>query len=356
MTTNNLAHHHREDGPVSLAEFNQVLCERDFIQRMQEERLRAEAGKISSSLIALRFENGNHRFNGNVAITSRIVSSLAGNGAEFGNLRDGRLGVLLQKPPAEVSCLAVDLSRELVRASPHMEFDVYHFSSFPVFDASGSLKRAATVAGDQEIDEVLVAPMPAWKRSFDIIASLIGLLVFSPLFALAAIGIKFLPQGPVFYFQQRSGVGGKPFWIYKFRTMVVNADEQRMELKELNEQDGPAFKIEEDPRITVVGHWLRRLFIDELPQLLNVLKGDMSLVGPRPLPCHEADECEQWQRRRLAVVPGMTCYWQVADRSKPIPFDDWMRMDLKYIRNRSFATDMGLLFKTLLFVIGFRGR
>ena len=144
--------------------------------------------------------------------------------------------------------------------------------------------------------------------------------------------------------------------MYKFRTMVVDAEQRQQRLLTLNEQDGPAFKMERDPRITPIGHWLRRLSIDELPQLCNVLKGEMSLVGPRPLPCAESDGCHSWQKRRLTVTPGMTCSWQVLDRTTLVPFDQWMRMDVRYALSRCPKQDVMLLVKTVLFIIGLRGR
>ena len=134
--------------------------------------------------------------------------------------------------------------------------------------------------------------------------------------------------------------------MWKFRTMVANAEAKKADLMALNEQDGPAFKIKRDPRTTAVGRFLRKTSLDELPQLWNVLRGDMSLVGPRPLPCREADGCEPWQRRRLDVVPGLTCIWQVRGRSS-VSFADWVRMDVEYIENQSIGADLKLLLLTV---------
>ena len=143
--------------------------------------------------------------------------------------------------------------------------------------------------------------------------------------------------------------------MYKFRSMVADAEARKAALMSRNEQDGPAFKIEEDPRVTSIGKLLRATSIDELPQLWNVLRGEMSLVGPRPLPCSEAAECEQWQQRRLDVTPGLTCIWQIQDRRNKIPFADWVRMDLEYIRSMSFWRDMSLIFRTICTVIRRKG-
>jgi lipopolysaccharide/colanic/teichoic acid biosynthesis glycosyltransferase len=152
----------------------------------------------------------------------------------------------------------------------------------------------------------------------------------------------------------RAGLGGRSFWLYKFRTMVVGAETKKKDLMELNEQDGPAFKIKNDPRVTRVGSFLRKTSIDELPQLWNVLKGDMSLVGPRPLPVEESAECNPWQRKRLEVTPGITCIWQVRGRSK-VTFAEWCRMDINYVRNLKLFHDIKILLQTLPSVLLRRG-
>src|SRR5207249_3744451 len=150
-----------------------------------------------------------------------------------------------------------------------------------------------------------------------------------PLFVVIALAIKSSSRGPILFKQQRSGRGGKPFTMYKFRSMGVDAEARKLELLELNEQDGPAFKLKNDPRVTRLGRILRTTSLDELPQLWNVVKGEMSLVGPRPLPCAESDASEPWHRQRLDVTPGLTCIWQVKGRSS-VSFADWVRMDVQY--------------------------
>jgi lipopolysaccharide/colanic/teichoic acid biosynthesis glycosyltransferase len=196
------------------------------------------------------------------------------------------------------------------------------------------------------VEELLAFPMPRWKRIIDIISAAALMILFSPIFALAALAIKLTSPGPAIYTQKRSGLGGKPFLIYKFRTMIVGAEKQQAELRKLNEQDGPAFKLTHDPRVTRVGHFLRKSSIDELPQLWNILRGEMSLVGPRPLPIAEQEGCEQWQRHRLNVTPGITCIWQVKGRSQ-VSFAEWVRMDVEYIRRRTILHDMVILFSTI---------
>ncbi|MEZ6047709.1 MAG: sugar transferase [Planctomycetaceae bacterium] len=192
--------------------------------------------------------------------------------------------------------------------------------------------------------------MPIWKRSIDMVGSGIGLLLISPLLLVTALSIKASSKGPVFFTQMRAGLGGRPFKMYKFRTMVVDAEEQKAKLRHLSEQDGPAFKLKHDPRIIPIGRFLRKSCIDELPQLLNVFKGDMSLVGPRPLPLEEAAQIQGWQNRRLDVTPGLTCIWQVEGKST-VTFTEWMRMDIRYIRARNFAQDFALVFKTIVAVV-----
>ena len=183
------------------------------------------------------------------------------------------------------------------------------------------------------------------KREFDIIASILGLIILAPLFLVVAYLIKKEDGGPVFFTQERTGLNNKPFKMYKFRTMCENAAEMHKFLLEQNELDGPAFKMKDDPRITRIGKVLRRTSIDELPQLLNILKGEMSVVGPRPLPVYETAQMTDFQNTRHLVKPGLTCYWQVMGRTE-IPFDEWMELDQKYLEKSSVATDIGLIIMT----------
>ena len=204
------------------------------------------------------------------------------------------------------------------------------------------------------VEELLAFPMPRWKRAIDIVASIFMGIVLSPVLLLATLAIKLTSPGPVIFTQKRSGLGGKPFLIYKFRTMIVGAEKQQQELRKFNEQDGPAFKLTRDPRVTRVGNLLRKTSIDELPQLWNIIKGDMSLVGPRPLPIAEQEGCEQWQRHRLNVTPGITCIWQVKGRSQ-VTFAEWVRMDVEYMRRRTIVHDLIILFSTIPAVLLRRG-
>jgi exopolysaccharide biosynthesis polyprenyl glycosylphosphotransferase len=200
-------------------------------------------------------------------------------------------------------------------------------------------------------------PSDGWqlvaKRLIDILASTGFLIALAPLFAIVALLIKSDSPGPVFFVQERVGFNKRRFRMLKFRTMVVEADLRQQMFEHLNEAEGPVFKIKSDPRITRVGKFLRRFSIDELPQFFNVLKGDMSLVGPRPLPVRDVDRIDiQWHKRRFSIKPGITCLWQVNGRSN-IGFNEWVRMDLDYIDKWSLGLDLLILMKTIPAV--FRG-
>lgn len=189
------------------------------------------------------------------------------------------------------------------------------------------------------------------KRIIDIVASFTGLIVLSPLMLVVSILIKLESKGEVIFKQKRVGLNGKEFYMYKFRSMVINAEELKAELESQNEMSGPMFKMKDDPRVTKVGKFIRKTSLDELPQLWNVLKGDMSLVGPRPSLPKEVAQFEDWMHRRLEVKPGLTCYWQVSGRNN-IDFEDWMKLDVKYVEERSLWIDIKLIFKTVFVLFG----
>jgi exopolysaccharide biosynthesis polyprenyl glycosylphosphotransferase len=192
------------------------------------------------------------------------------------------------------------------------------------------------------------------KRLFDVTASALALWLLSPIILVAALLIKLTSPGPIFFKQQRVGMHGRRFFMLKFRSMVANAEELKMKLLSENEQNGPVFKIQKDPRITAVGRFIRKFSIDELPQLINVLRGEMSIVGPRPPLPSEVAQYEPWQRRRLSVRPGLTCLWQVSGRNK-IGFQDWMYLDMQYIDHWSLGQDFNLILKTVPVVLTGRG-
>jgi lipopolysaccharide/colanic/teichoic acid biosynthesis glycosyltransferase len=188
------------------------------------------------------------------------------------------------------------------------------------------------------------------KRAFDVIVSAVALVIVLPFLALIALLVA-LDGGSVFYRWRVVGYRGRLFTGYKFRTMVGNADQLKDQLASLNEMSGPVFKIKNDPRVTRIGRFLRRHSLDELPQLWSVLRGDMSLVGPRPLSAREFAGAEDWQRLKLSVRPGLTCLWQVSGRSHISDFAEWVRLDLQYIREWNLWRDLGLLVRTLWVVI-----
>ena len=189
------------------------------------------------------------------------------------------------------------------------------------------------------------------KRITDIVCSLVGLIILSPILLCTAIAIKIDSKGPILFKQDRVGKDEQIFSMYKFRSMVVNAEELKKSLEKENEMSGPMFKIKKDPRVTRVGRFIRKTSIDELPQLINVLKGNMSLVGPRPSLPKEVEAFEPWMKERLTVLPGLTCIWQVSGRNN-IPFKEWMELDIKYVRERSYFLDLKLIFKTIFVLFG----
>ncbi|MEX2242835.1 MAG: exopolysaccharide biosynthesis polyprenyl glycosylphosphotransferase [Fimbriimonadaceae bacterium] len=188
------------------------------------------------------------------------------------------------------------------------------------------------------------------KRLLDIFGSLFLCALFLPLMLVIAALIKLTSKGPVFYSSKRAGLMGRPFNFYKFRSMYVDADKRLTEVLPSNEKDGPIFKMHDDPRITRVGRFLRRTSMDELPQLFNVFRGDMSLVGPRPPLMSEVEQYDEYAMERLAVRPGMTCYWQIMGRSN-LSFGEWMELDHRYLEDMSVTTDLKILLKTPLAVL-----
>ncbi len=185
------------------------------------------------------------------------------------------------------------------------------------------------------------------KTIGDIYFSILALIVLSPFLLIVALLIKFDSSGPVFFKQERIGLRGRKFKLYKFRSMVLNAEEILSKIKSENQADGPVFKIKDDPRITKVGSFLRKTGLDEIPQLINIIKGEMSLIGPRPPLESEVKDYERWQLRRLSVRPGITCTWQVIPNRNEVKFEKWMKLDLNYIDNWSLMKDLQLFVKTI---------
>lgn len=188
------------------------------------------------------------------------------------------------------------------------------------------------------------------KRLFDIVAATCGIVILSPLMIIIAVVIKGEDHGPIFYKQVRVGKNGKIFKMYKFRSMFVNADKMLDKLKEQNDVDGPMFKMKDDPRVTKIGHFIRKHSLDELPQFLNVLKGDMSLVGPRPPLPSEVAEYKEYDKQRLYVIPGCTGLWQATERNE-VGFDEMVQLDIQYIQRASFMFDLWIIWKTIEIII-----
>ncbi len=270
-----------------------------------------------------------------------------------------KLPVLLQKSVVDEVIFAVD-SAALKRLE-----DV-----FLACDEQGVRTRVAIdffphVNSEITLDRVCGAPLLTFsaaplddlrlvlKRTFDIITSGVGLILLSPLLGLCAILIRLTSAGPVIFRQQRAGLNGRQFTLLKFRSMVNDAEALRGGLEHLNERE-VAFKIAKDPRVTPVGRWLRKFSVDELPQLINVLKGDMSIVGPRPPLPEEVARYQPWQRRRLRMRPGLTCLWAIAGRDT-VDFNSWMKLDISYIENWSLGLDWSIILKTIPYVIAGRG-
>ncbi|WP_162872403.1 sugar transferase [Limosilactobacillus reuteri] len=188
------------------------------------------------------------------------------------------------------------------------------------------------------------------KRLFDIVAATCGIIILSPLMIIIAVLIKAEDHGPIFYKQVRVGKNGKTFKMYKFRSMFINADKMLDKLKEQNDVDGPMFKMKDDPRVTKIGHFIRKHSLDELPQFFNVLKGDMSLVGPRPPLPSEVEEYSEYDKQRLFVIPGCTGLWQATERNE-VGFNEMVQLDIQYIQRASFTFDLWIIWKTVEIVI-----
>jgi exopolysaccharide biosynthesis polyprenyl glycosylphosphotransferase len=195
----------------------------------------------------------------------------------------------------------------------------------------------------------------ALKRVFDILVSSAAIILFVPFFLPISLAIKATSPGPVFFHQTRVSLNGRHFTLYKFRSMVANAEEKKQELLHLNQMEGPVFKMENDPRVTWVGQFLRKTSLDEFPQFWNVLKGDMSIIGPRPPLPEEVEQYQPWQRRRLSMRPGLTCLWQIKGRNTIRDFEQWINLDLQYIDTWSLGLDLKIFLKTIPTILLARG-
>jgi len=322
------------------------------------ERERARADRTAERFAVLTFTP----FRGRPAtdVWGKLVQALRSRirfTDEVGWLEDGQLCAVLPGTGTEGArkVLADVNEQQATDSSLACTVHTYPPDNEPPEPTPGGRANGQVVHGTAAaVEPLFEQSMPLWKRSLDVLGAVVGLLVLSPLFVVVAVAVKLTSRGPVFFGQMRSGRGGKPFRMWKFRSMVVDAEARKCELLACNEQDGPAFKMKNDPRVTAIGWFLRSTSIDELPQLWNVLRGEMSLVGPRPLPCAETNNCADWQRQRLDATPGLTCIWQVHGRSR-VSFAEWVRMDVRYIRSRSLWRDLVLLLLTVPAVLLRRG-
>jgi exopolysaccharide biosynthesis polyprenyl glycosylphosphotransferase len=270
--------------------------------------------------------------------------------------------------PSQLAELLHDTSANAVVVSPRQALFAHIEQAIQICELEGvevwlladffQTRRSQAIADDLNGQPVLVFPTgpdASWqvlaKSVIDFAGSLfllLGCTLVAPVLPIAALLIRMTSKGPILFRQQRAGLNGQPFTMLKFRTMVTNAEQLQQELAQLNEMSGPVFKVTNDPRVTPLGRYLRKYSIDELPQLWNVLRGDMSLVGPRPLPVHEVKRFDDpADRRRLSVKPGLTCLWQVSGRNNVSDFKEWVRLDLEYIDNWSLWLDIKILFRTV---------
>ncbi|MBW3540800.1 MAG: sugar transferase [Planctomycetes bacterium] len=350
-----------------------------FAELLRRERMRADRSGRTFALVAFAFAETGDGERDRQRLIDRLEDRLRATDYA-GMLADGRLGVLLADTDADgADVFAVRLGG----AGATGVACIYDTYLYPGDDASRGRRRsraAANLLGEsaeervsaasdlvetllndrpagsprrgtvQPLETLFVRRLPFWKRALDIAGACVGLVVLSPVMLTAAALVRLSSRGPVLFKQQRTGLGGRAFTMFKFRTMTQNAEALQQSLRTSSEQDGPAFKMTHDPRVTRVGRWLRKSCVDELPQLWNVLVGDMTLVGPRPLPLAEAAAVDGWQRRRTEVTPGLTCIWQVYGKSK-VPFAEWMRMDIRYLSRRTLAGDLKLIGETMRAVV-----
>ncbi|MFN3189387.1 MAG: sugar transferase [Aureliella sp.] len=355
-----------------------LQTQREFQRTLSKERSRVDRNGSCFGFIILRLESLRNARRQTVQL-GKLLHRRLRDTDEKGHLGLGRIGVLLPETDSLETDLVVnqivklagewnlrveteafvypeDGGRNLPSSDEHDDESRHGGEKIATPAASGELVgegvRSRQAVGIVSSSREATAPLammlpsyPAWKRLLDVFGAVIGLTLSAPIMAVAVVLVKMTSRGPVFFTQSRTGFLGQPFEIYKIRTMVVNAEALKADLEASNERDGPAFKMRHDPRITLIGRLLRATGLDELPQLYNVLRGDMALVGPRPLPVSEADQCSAWQKRRQEVKPGLTCFWQIS-KSRQISFADWMRLDLSYARGFTPWLDVKLIART----------
>lgn len=333
-----------------------LLHESDMRYLLARERMRSD--RSGAPLCLIRFTPpGGVNVGQYQAVLGRTLLKRLRATDDCGWLEPNQLGALLPETgEAGAWCVAqeiAELTEQQGLPAPEVEVFVYPWpaSDAPVPD---DIEDSTARRRSSDLANYFATNVPIWKRGMDLLGGMFAIVLLSPFILLTALAIKATSRGPVIYTQYREGLGGRRFLLYKFRTMYVGAERHQQRLRQFSEQDGPAFKMSDDPRTTPLGRWLRRTSIDELPQLWNVLRGEMSLVGPRPLPWEESRSCSNWQRRRLDVLPGITCIWQVKGRSR-VTFSEWVRMDLEYIARVSFWRDLWILIQTVPAVLSQKG-
>lgn len=343
-----------------------LLSQRQLQRVLAKERMRADRDQSVFGLIILRVVEMRDVQKTSVRL-AKILHRRLRETDEKGHLNFGRIGVVLPSTEEKGAHLVLsDILRLAAESGLHIEGETFVYPdrdrrTFQTDDKAevGSVETISVgVDGESmQVSKTASVPIslcvpsyPTWKRGLDITGAALGLFVSLPVILMACWIIRISSRGPAFFAQERVGYLGQRFRIYKLRTMVVNAEELKGELMERNERDGPAFKMRNDPRITWFGYLLRSTGLDELPQLFNVLVGDMSLVGPRPLPVDEADQCLPWQQARMNTKPGLTCYWQLA-KSRKMSFVEWMRLDMRYARARNLWLDTKLIVSTFSAVL-----
>lgn len=319
----------------------------DFRSEVTRERVRAERSNTPLAILVIELP-AERRQNRDFAFLCDVLSQRLRITDTAGQLPDGRVAVLFPDTPKDGAWkVASDICDHypLGHDRPDCEVFLYPDESVTFKDDSQPRAKQPIESQSNPLESLFAKPTPMMKRGVDVVGAVVGLIIAAPLLVVFAALIKLTSRGPAVYSQWREGHGGRPFRIHKLRTMCADAHQRQSSLRAFSEQDGPAFKMRNDPRTTWIGHFLRRTSLDELPQLWNVLVGDMSLVGPRPLPTRESLECLPWQRQRLLVVPGLTCIWQVKGRNT-VSFVEWMRMDLQYVRRCSLLSDLRILLTT----------
>lgn len=319
-----------------------VLSASQLRATLEHERMRCDRNSPPFSLVTIR-QSAAKLSNDQWEALLRFLDLRLRATDQFGLMNADRVGVILTATPIAGARTVVERICEALKLSDKAGIEIFVYPFNVVEDDSADPPA-------ERLDELFHRPLPAWKRCLDIGGAVTGFLLLWPIMLVAVILVRLTSRGPALFAQKREGLGGSVFTMYKFRSMKLGAEGQQGELRQDSEQDGPAFKISNDPRVTWVGRYLRKTCIDELPQLWNVLRGDMSLVGPRPLPVQESSECLPWHRRRLHVTPGLTCIWQ-AHGGTVVTFNEWMRMDLRYGDKRSIFGDLRLIVRTIVNVV-----